>query len=1445
MAQGCSVGRSNLNSLASMRQGFAEKIVKSLDPWRRPCAWSLLALIVGGLGMVQSRADQVVISEMMHAPEVGGVAWVEIQNLTATPFDIAEWRFEGKNLRHVFPSFSKENPQRSFLRPFERILLSSEDPGDLSQRLGLASTVRVYGPWEGALGKERDDLRLIDKNGVGLCRLRYGVRGDWPLESHGTGHSLVLQDADALIDDASNWASSLRLGGTPGSESVPASGIPVDLTTGPSYAATQIFGLNSKWRFRGEGRELDPSWRRLDFDDRDWSEGEALFGFEESPLPDPGLQTPLRRGHVAYYFRKEFQYSGGLEGARVVIDQVVDDGAIYYLNGKRLGRIRMRASLPAQSQYATETVTDARLEAGVLSLETEALRRGKNVLAVQVHQANRNSSDLVFGCRLNILQPIEGSLQLNRVSSDTGGQADIEVFNRSDRPIDLETLKILVSGLNKTESVLSGRGRIEPGSSAQIDLGMLEGVSKPIQSIAMMSADEGVLWDQVSVVGLQEGWTQFRDLDRAGKWFRKPLESDSIDPRMPRPATGQVHITEIEFGGSPGASWLELSNQGPEPIPENFLRVVFDRSDEPVVISRTLEPGDYVQIDFELSFDEGTERVFLKNALGETLAAHEFELFNGTSHFCRYPETSDEWYLGVARTKGTPNVAPKRPLIAINELMMEPAFGNDQGEFLELVNYGEKAVDLSGARFVRGIDFEFATGTILDPGAYLVLAEDVEWMQESYPYLSSVFEYRGALKNDGEWVRLEDRFGNLIDEVCYQVEGDWPALSAGRGSSLEAIHPALERKRSSAWAASRVQRVSDFRRYEFTGTYGEVAQMGRVSDYRELHFYLVGESHVVLRNIALQAKSGGRNLITSLPGSGTGEWLIQGNHADSFFEGGRLHLIAHGHGDNRANRAEIDVPGLREGQAYTLSFEARWVSGGPRLIAHTWDNSFAHSFRIDIPRELGTPGRQNSRYRSNPGPQVDDLRQSPAVPAPGDSVEITVDVHGDSSQNVAMYHRVVDRDGDETWTVSAMSPVDPSGDHGSGTRYRGQLLLESQHGTIVEYYVKAFNADGVSGYLPREGQDEPGLVIFDQRQIASDLRTVRMIVHPRDIERLLGWNTVSNEKYPRLSNQYFNATFVSDEAKVYHGAEIRRSGSPWTRRGGLTRGKWKLPKDREFRGHGKFSFDDDPEKWTRHHNRITRYLLYLMGHPVSENEFVRVIVNTDPVMLREDVEPVDADFLNRNFQNGNDGELYRIDDQWWFTDNWRQAHRDASWDFVGSKNPSWYRNAWMKRSREEEDDYSNLVEFFELVSSERYSRREINQWLDSDQILKMTAVMGFVGDWDSFTQRRGKNAYFYRRPNDGRFQFLQWDTDLAFQRSGRSFYGGRRAFVSWVRRPENLSRLKVALMQLDDFCNKNPERVRAWIQAEEEAHPETRINAQMYLDWFSRQERNVDRFLSQ
>ena len=160
--------------------------------------------------------------------------------------------------------------------------------------------------------------------------------------------------------------------------------------------------------------------------------------------------------------------------------------------------------------------------------------------------------------------------------------------------------------------------------------------------------------------------------------------------------------------------------------------------------------------------------------------------------------------------------------VVINEIMYHPASENPLEEYIELHNRGTNAVDLSGWRFVNGVDFTFPPGTTLGAGGYLVIAANLTNFQQKYsfPIVTNVIgDWTGPLSNGGEKIELADPQGNLVSEVRYADAGDWgirvrgPVLQGtrgldwaaahdGAGSSLELINPALPLDNGQSWAAS-------------------------------------------------------------------------------------------------------------------------------------------------------------------------------------------------------------------------------------------------------------------------------------------------------------------------------------------------------------------------------------------------------------------------------------------------------------------------------------------------------------------------------------------------------------------------------------------------------------------------------------------------------------------
>ena len=764
--------------------------------------------------------------------------------------------------------------------------------------------------------------------------------------------------------------------------------------------------------------------------------------------------------------------------------------------------------------------------------------------------------------------------------------------------------------------------------------------------------------------------------------------------------------------------------------------------------------------------------------------------------------------------------------VIINEIMFDPPPGAEGGEFVELFNRGMNTVDLSGWALSEGVRFPFPPGTKISVGGFLVVASDTNALRAAHGDIPMTGNFAGKIRHRGETIRLVDASGNSVGEVDFKTGGDWPQLAKGGGSSLELAHPWMDAGRASAWRDSDESGKAAFRSYATTNTYLESNPLGEPSDYRELHLHLAGDGHVALRHIALLKD--GTNLILhgarlSTNGSGDQGWLVQGTHGGSWITNGELHLIADGHGDDRGNHAELDVPGLRPNETYALTFEARWISGMPRLIAETWDHSFGHSFLLKVPGNLGTPGRVNSRWVAAPLPQVDGLRHQPAVPRPADTVTISARIFSaDPLKSVRVFHRADSVAGTNAWESASMESA------GEGV-YAAKLSGGKTNGAVTQFYVEALARNGQAAALPRDGAARPALFVVDDRALPGGLRTARLVMAARDLEAIARGGTAAHGyRYPRRSNHYFNATLIAEETEIFYGADARNSGSPRTRGGDLRKVKLKLPADRAWRGRTKFSFDDDAAGGTAYHNRVARYLLYLLGHPASENEFMRVVVNAGAVELREEVEPVGREFLERNFVGGQHGELYRIDDAWRFVDSGEGLNEDAEWSYADGADASRHRHEWMKRTREAEDDFSRLTALFQTMSRTNFTAGETDALLDPQAVATLAAVRGFIGDWDSFTMQRGRNGYLYRRPGDGLFQFLHWDSDEAFV-TGQPLYGER--LRGWMELPEHRQIFFGRVRELLRLCVDEPSRFRTWLELEREASGPA-VRQATYLNFF-------------
>lgn len=144
------------------------------------------------------------------------------------------------------------------------------------------------------------------------------------------------------------------------------------------------------------------------------------------------------------------------------------------------------------------------------------------------------------------------------------------------------------------------------------------------------------------------------------------------------------------------------------------------------------------------------------------------------------------------------------PKLVLNEIHYNPSAvlqGDDElYEFIELLNWGDIQIDLSGWSFSDGIEFVFPEGSSIKPGELVILAVN----KSTYEYLENqVFQITGGrLNNAGEGLCLVDSSGNVVDQVLYDDQLPWPVQADGQGPSMELIDPAGDNSIAGAWGAS-------------------------------------------------------------------------------------------------------------------------------------------------------------------------------------------------------------------------------------------------------------------------------------------------------------------------------------------------------------------------------------------------------------------------------------------------------------------------------------------------------------------------------------------------------------------------------------------------------------------------------------------------------------------
>lgn len=874
------------------------------------------------------------------------------------------------------------------------------------------------------------------------------------------------------------------------------------------------------------------------------------------------------------------------------------------------------------------------------------------------------------------------------------------------------------------------------------------------------------------------------------------IERRPIQP--PPPAPPGLFLNELFRGARPGQGWVEVYNPGPTALPLGGFRLTNNpgsTAGHSIPDGTTIGPGGFLVL---------TEEEMAGGASAVILSANEVKLFlltpdgvpvdaavfdraapetAGAEGYVelRFPDGGPLAWVGAVPTRGARNVVERTTSIVLNEILYHPP-EERRGELIELFNRGSEPVNLSGFRFTRGIEYTFPPGTVLGPGAYLVVSEDPALVAQHYGLQGVLGPWVGQLANTGETILLEDRSGNEVDSVTYEDGGEWSHWADGGGASLELVDPEQDNSRGAAWEASDELEKTTWEELSF-----------QVPDHipaaeSELHLFLPERGVVRVDDLSI-TQNGGPNLVPN-PGfeAGTQPWVIQGTHVasariDTDRRSGTacLEISASGKGDTLVNRIEVDTsPALTSGP-HEVRLWARWVRGSSLLVIHGEyaqgveppasiysANTLSRGLRLTVPWNIGSPGAENSVRRlrraagvsTNTGPVISHVRHSPAVPVNGDRVQVTALVTDpDGIELVEVMYARSNARGDLT-----RAPLRDDGQLGDASAgdgvYTGELPAAGA-GTKVVYFLEARDARGNRSTSPAEAPERTFLYQVGEPQ-GEGPEGVRVVLDSVRTSELVN--------RPLHSNDLLDGALVLGDEEVYHNVGVRYRGSPWGR---PDRNNYRV----RFQGSRRFLRGQKAINLDSSGDRFREGAVYFLVRqnaspavptPVGDYDFVRLWFNGARAGIRSLHHPVDRAFVERWFSTADGALALKVEGRRVFNDEpdpTLVALDGANMAYRG-EDPESYRNYFIPSIRQSVDDWAPLARLTSIldprVSTDAQLADTLEQVLDLEGFLRVFVPRAIANETDGFPFGAGHNGYLVWSGVDSLWHYVGYDMDHTF-----------------------------------------------------------------------------------
>lgn len=191
----------------------------------------------------------------------------------------------------------------------------------------------------------------------------------------------------------------------------------------PPYLAYAWNGTNTTgigtnfWRYDQSGTDKGTAWKEVSYPAADsWPQGRGVLAWEDNGAIVPLINTTLSLSNGTtrvrtHYFRTTFVITNDPTTVQLIVSNLVDDGAVFWVNGQEVYRT---ANMPAGAVNYRTLANSAATENSwfVFTVPGSRLQEGTNVMAVELHSNSDTSSDAVFGQALMVGFPAWTPVQI-------------------------------------------------------------------------------------------------------------------------------------------------------------------------------------------------------------------------------------------------------------------------------------------------------------------------------------------------------------------------------------------------------------------------------------------------------------------------------------------------------------------------------------------------------------------------------------------------------------------------------------------------------------------------------------------------------------------------------------------------------------------------------------------------------------------------------------------------------------------------------------------------------------------------------------------------------------------------------------------------------------------------------------------------------------------------